>query len=532
MPNETLISEIENLLADVIDLGGDNERSQIVPNLTVQDANPTNLDGWVIVSDDRDGDNILARKVGSVIYSDNDLVNVMFLRGTEPIAFQQGTRSSNNGIWEIVPSTSTDIYYDKGKVGIGTSTIPHGGVGVALLALEGTDFSEADGPHIQITTDFNDRPVMQYLHLGYDEIALNFDSYVDSAGNDISSAQWNNFQIQKSNGNFRIRYDTAVAAGGAISWAEGLTVNGTSGSVGIGVTSPAAKLESVSNSLAQLRLSHTFGSKYVDFTVDTNHDLTIKPSSTGQIICQSTTDQTNFFQVLDADGGNPVLNVDTTNERVGIGIATPTQLVHLRRDQNSEVSFKVENQTNGTGAVAGIRLASDGGEAVFGMTSQAYTAISGWGDSFFIDSNAAVTGGIKLAANSGNIQMYIGGRASGNIKLLLNSTGASIGHSGTPSTRLDIDAGAMEFAEMTAPGAGAANTARLYAEDNAGTTRQRVKFSSGNAVTIAEDGGLQTYTPTNVVTDRSYDANATTVSELADVLGTLIADFQAAGVLG
>jgi hypothetical protein len=40
------------------------------------------------------------------------------------------------------------------------------------------------------------------------------------------------------------------------------------------------------------------------------------------------------------------------------------------------------------------------------------------------------------------------------------------------------------------------------------------------------------YTPTNVTTDRSYDANATTVDELADVLGTLIADLQATGIIG
>lgn len=47
-----------------------------------------------------------------------------------------------------------------------------------------------------------------------------------------------------------------------------------------------------------------------------------------------------------------------------------------------------------------------------------------------------------------------------------------------------------------------------------------VVFPSGSA-----------YTPTNVTTDRSYDANATTVDELADVLGTLIADLQTAGVI-
>jgi len=39
------------------------------------------------------------------------------------------------------------------------------------------------------------------------------------------------------------------------------------------------------------------------------------------------------------------------------------------------------------------------------------------------------------------------------------------------------------------------------------------------------------YAPTNVTTDRSYDANATTISEIADVLGTLIADLQAAQII-
>jgi hypothetical protein len=41
----------------------------------------------------------------------------------------------------------------------------------------------------------------------------------------------------------------------------------------------------------------------------------------------------------------------------------------------------------------------------------------------------------------------------------------------------------------------------------------------------------QTYTATNVSTDRSYDANATTTDELADVLGTLIADLRAKGIV-
>jgi len=40
------------------------------------------------------------------------------------------------------------------------------------------------------------------------------------------------------------------------------------------------------------------------------------------------------------------------------------------------------------------------------------------------------------------------------------------------------------------------------------------------------------YTPTNVTLDRSYDANATTTAELADVVGTLIADLQDRSIIG
>ena len=40
------------------------------------------------------------------------------------------------------------------------------------------------------------------------------------------------------------------------------------------------------------------------------------------------------------------------------------------------------------------------------------------------------------------------------------------------------------------------------------------------------------YTPTGVTTDRTFNANSTNVDQLADVLGTLIADLQSLGLIG
>jgi len=52
-----------------------------------------------------------------------------------------------------------------------------------------------------------------------------------------------------------------------------------------------------------------------------------------------------------------------------------------------------------------------------------------------------------------------------------------------------------------------------------------------NIMDNTTESATQIYTPTNVVTDRSFNADGTTTAELADVLGTLIADLQDKGLL-
>lgn len=60
-----------------------------------------------------------------------------------------------------------------------------------------------------------------------------------------------------------------------------------------------------------------------------------------------------------------------------------------------------------------------------------------------------------------------------------------------------------------------------------GTTQ---KLGFWNATPVVQDTGWGSIT--NVTTDRAYDANATTVDELADVLGTLINTLVTYGILG
>ncbi len=51
--------------------------------------------------------------------------------------------------------------------------------------------------------------------------------------------------------------------------------------------------------------------------------------TTGTTIFQTLADSTTAYQWLDQDGGTPILNIDTTNERVGIGTDSPEADFHI-----------------------------------------------------------------------------------------------------------------------------------------------------------------------------------------------------------
>lgn len=59
----------------------------------------------------------------------------------------------------------------------------------------------------------------------------------------------------------------------------------------------------------------------------------------------------------------------------------------------------------------------------------------------------------------------------------------------------------------------------------------KVEFYENGSWVSYPTNQAATYTVTNGATDRAYDANTTSIDELADVLGTLIADLQSAGLI-
>jgi hypothetical protein len=86
---------------------------------------------------------------------------------------------------------------------------------------------------------------------------------------------------------------------------------------------------------------------------------------------------------------------------------------------------------------------------------------------------------------------------------------------------------------LTVRGQGTSTNECLRAEDNSGTARFVIRDNGGFAFSGGTVGVAQTgYTTfTNLTTDRTCDANATTVEELADILGTLIEDLKTKGII-
>ncbi len=132
--------------------------------------------------------------------------------------------------------------------------------------------------------------------------------------------------------------------------------------------------------------------------------------------------------------------------------------------------------------------------------------------------------GVAPSEFAGDVHMNNGvslvlGTAGGNrVEMLRPSAGVAriIGVGGTFNEGLDFDFD------------GASNVVAVTSSTGAGLQIGTTTLGFYGATPVVQSPA---YTPTNVVADRTYDANATNVDELADVLGTLIADLQATGLI-
>ncbi len=144
---------------------------------------------------------------------------------------------------------------------------------------------------------------------------------------------------------------TLDAASGNISLAGNSLINANNGffggSVGIGTVTPARRLEIVDASNPQLRLTHTEGSIYTDFQMNSNGDLVVNVDGISNQL------------VLD-NGGN-----------VGIGTTTPDEKLTVNGSVNAEKYYDFTNKNYFLDPAAVSTALNIAGSAIIGANATA-----------------------------------------------------------------------------------------------------------------------------------------------------------------
>jgi len=203
--------------------------------------------------------------------------------------------------------------------------------------------------------------------------------------------------------------------------------------------------------------------------------LTIKP----------TTDAVTAIQFQDKDG-NSILNIDTTNNRVGIGTVTPLYPLHIQLDQNAATFCVLKNDTSGTAAYAGFYAVN---AAEIGILQRVFSAgftTSGLdiASSGQIYCDAGLTGGMVLY-HAGNYPIIFGTNSTERLRIL--GDGSYTFGSGNVSGVGTFDCGAI-----TSSGLMTVNNGAVFNEAS-----DDVDFrieSNGNANMFFIDGGADCVT--------------------------------------
>ena len=101
--------------------------------------------------------------------------------------------------------------------------------------------------------------------------------------------------------------------------------------------------------------------------------------------------------------------------KVGIGITAPGQLLHVRKDQNTDTLLEIQNNTAGTAARAGLYLVSNSNNAIIAVADDGYTPVADWADTLFLNSNSGA--GIRFACDSATKMTIL---ADGNVGIGTN----------------------------------------------------------------------------------------------------------------
>ncbi len=199
------------------------------------------------------------------------------------------------------------------KLGIGTAAVPHGGIGGALVAIEGVNANALTGPNLQFTTATNDYPLMQILNFTHDNIRISFDAYYD--GSDKSSDPGSNYRIIKVSDELSFDYDSGIAAGSTVTWNTGFKLD-TSGNITVPSTAGGLVVGTVTNRGATTIAANDIHAKIFRAADDVTHNIDMDPSADEMHIHPGDQGGDNYILMSSAGAGagNPQIYPNVAGE--------------------------------------------------------------------------------------------------------------------------------------------------------------------------------------------------------------------------
>jgi len=293
------------------------------------------------------------------------------------------------------------------KLGIGTATIPHGGVGAADFAIDGVS------PSIQITTTTDDYPIFQMTAISHDSCGWSFDAYYD-ATNWRSSDAGSNFLMYKLGDRLIIRHPQAlVAAGNIITWSSAAFATYWDAT---GVFFYKPNKDAVAT-LGKARIGYMGVNDYAGFShydVAATGSYALLQDSTGKTFLNAANTKTVYFKI------NNVTKMDMNTTRL-----------------NSKIEIQIDSDTNGL--VLGDLQASKIHDSGTWMTYDADLNSTGGKGFYFINGNmgvgAAPVAAAKLWVEAPDAQsaIYIGikGKTLSDATINYGVAGEATGDGGT-----------------------------------------------------------------------------------------------------
>lgn len=329
---------------------------------------------------------------------------------------------------------------------------------------------------------------------------------------------------------------------------QGSKWNGGSGYTTIGNAEPVL---SYANFATELFIQLGSGAVGIRNTAPTSTTtLTVRGQGTSTGISLRTEDSGGGARFTVEDRGTIY-----TNERNDIAASVHSFVLNATKNEYWRPTIAFKNTSFSTAIAAWLGdtntlgyfgtlggTAATGGLGLYGASSGASASNPTWQMQGFHGSTAPTEAIIRLVgtkyAGSGSGSNMLAALADAETILHVINSG-TVG--GTNVRMAILGSGAMGLrntaptstTSLTVRGHGTTTGISLLVENSGGTARFTVRDDGAYAFAGGIVGAAQTgyTTPTNLTTDRTFDANATTIDELADVLGTLIEDLKTKGII-